>query len=52
MPIPDESKWMFLKWPLWNFGAGKASKGKLAFADADIVFCSSDWAAEISKALG
>jgi hypothetical protein len=44
MPIPDESKWMFLKWPLWNFGAEKASKDKFAFADADVVFCSRNWA--------
>ena len=51
VPIPDESKWMFLKWPLWNLGLKKASNGKLAFADADVVFCGARWAAEMSKAL-
>lgn len=52
VPIPEESKWMFLKWPLWNFGARKASKDKFAFADADVVFCNRDWAAKVSRAIG
>lgn len=42
---------MFLKWPLWNFGIKKASFGKFAFADADIVFCNAGWAVRISDAL-
>lgn len=49
--IPEESKWMFLKWPLWNLGIKRATKDKLAFSDADVVFCNGDWARGISKSL-
>ena len=43
--------WMFLKWPLWNIGLKNASKSKYAFADADVVFCNSDWAKRVSRSL-
>ena len=49
--IHKQSEGIFLKTALWNIGFKMSTQKKLAFLDADIVFCKYDWLKSVSNEL-